>query len=814
MASRRGRGGRSSAVARTSHRPYIRKVVIRFRDHISLPSDRDVAIEIESRAIGPWTHLASLFDGIAISPLFRSQSPAKILELVARATSLDPSYRPARFLNYFGVTVPAGVDPNALVHEFSSWPAVALAYVQPPPNVPPMVNAADDPRSVDQQHLHAAPGGIDADYAWQFPGGDGTGQALIDLEQGWNFNHEDLAALGIAGPISGDNRDFIYHGTRVLGVVAATDNTVGGIGIAPAVPSVRCVSQWRADGSYDTAEPIFDAIAVMAYGDVLLLEAQTDLWGLVKLPVEAEQAVFDAIALATALGIVVVEAAGNGGHDLDGIQDPNGNLVFDRAFRDSGAIIVASAFPRNRRKLADSCFGRRVDCYAWGQGVDTADTDDLGTVNDLYTGYFDGTSSASAIVAGAALVVQGLTEAGPRAGRFSPREVRSILADKANGTESANGEVDKIGYMPDLRKIIDSEVLNLTPDVYLRDFVGDLGAVHTDSISASPDVILQDTPVADPQGTFGEGSGTENSSTLGSTAVAGQDNYIYARVRNRGASDATNVTITIYWAPSSTLVMPDLWTLVGSTVIAAVPAGDILTVSSAIVWPAAAVPARGHYCFVAIVGHALDPAPVPAHLRGWDDFWQYIRGNNNVTWRNFNVVFVPAWLDAATFVELPFMMAGPPDEARAMRLEVIGRLPAGARAFLDLPPDLATHLRTGFAPFVRPGREGVVRVPVNPAGLTRFGDVELRVGTKIALRLLVNVPPKLRRFPFEICARQMAGRQEVGRVTWRLVPQAEPRKRTGYVGRRAALRSRADVQSAGQARTRRPKSRKKSRKAR
>ena len=58
--------------------------------------------------------------------------------------------------------------------------------------VPPAVNPADDPRSVNQGYLDPAPDGIDAEYAWGFPGGAGAGQALVDLEVGWNFNHEDL----------------------------------------------------------------------------------------------------------------------------------------------------------------------------------------------------------------------------------------------------------------------------------------------------------------------------------------------------------------------------------------------------------------------------------------------------------------------------------------------------------------------------------------------------------------------------------------------------------------------------------------------
>ena len=63
---------------------------------------------------------------------------------------------------------------------------------------------------------------------------------------------------------------------------------------------------------------------------------------------------FDAIRLAVALGIVVVEAAGNGGFDLDNYTDGAGDFVLRRGsvdFKDSGAIMVGastSTVPHNR----------------------------------------------------------------------------------------------------------------------------------------------------------------------------------------------------------------------------------------------------------------------------------------------------------------------------------------------------------------------------------------------------------------------------------------------------------------------------------
>lgn len=772
MAARKVPRGRPRA--QRSEGEYHPRVIVKFRDYIHVPYDRTAANRIERLGIGPWGRMAAEFSGITLGPLFTSKRPGEILELVDRGMATDPTYRPPDFLAYFAVNIPAGVDPEAVAKALLTWPSVVTAYVEPPPVEPPVVNAADDPRSGNQGYLDPAPDGIDAEYAWGFAGGDGAGQAVVDLEWGWTFSHEDLAAHGIT-LISGINNSYYFHGTGVLGELAALDNTVGCVGIAPAVASVRCVSQWLTGGGYSTSQPILDAIAVLNFGDVLLLEAQTALWGYSNVPVEIEPAVFDMIRLAAALGIVVVEAAGNGSVDLDTVVNPGGQQIFNRAsadFQDSGAIIVGAASSiAPHTPMYFTNFGSRIDCYGWGENVDTLSTDSAGTATNLYTSTFGGTSSASPIVTGAALAVQGLVETS-LGHRFGPWQLRAILSDPANGTASQNPTVDRIGVMPNLRAIIDADILNLAPDVYLRDFVGDTGDPHTGAISASPDVILRQTAVADPQASFGEGSGMENSTTLGYEAEAGQDNFLYVRVRNRGGTAVANLQATVYWAPPSTLLTPDLWTLVDSTMIANVPTGDLLMVSDAIVWPLAAIPATGHYCFVAVIGHAQDPAPAPADFLNWDNFRLFIRANNNVTWRNFNVVnnVPPSSAEPPNYVALPFLAAGAPDKARQMRLEVVGRLPKGAEAVLEMPREFAHLLRARPVPVNGSRKRQRVYVPVNPCGRTTFAEVAFPAKARIPMRLLVRVPKELRKHEFEIFARQLYDEEEVGRVTWRLAP--------------------------------------------
>jgi hypothetical protein len=760
---------------------YRRRVIVKFKDHVQLPRE-DAARMVESLGVGPWNALAAQFEGITLEPLL-SFEPDQFAALAERARALNSAFRPANLGAYFAISLPPGMNADELVKHLSQWESVAMAYVEPPPVEPPFVNAADDPRSANQGYLDPAPDGIDAEYAWNFPGGDGAGQALVDMEWGWTFDHEDLAAHGIT-LISGLNHSYYFHGSGVLGEIAAVDNAVGCIGITPALASIRCVGQHLPGGGYSTAQPILDAIGVMSFGDVLLLEAQTNLFGYSLVPVEIDPAVFDVILLATSLGIVVVEAAGNGGVDLDTVVNPGGQQIFNRTspdFLDSGAIIVGAASSTAPHvRLGFSCHGSRIDCYGWGENVDTLSSDATNTATNLYTTGFNGTSSATPIVTGAALAVQGLVEAAS-GDRLAPWQLRMILSDPAYGTLSANPAVDRIGVMPNLRAIIDGAVLNLAPDIYLRDFVGDNGDPHLGAISSSPDIILRQVDVVDPQAAFGAGSGTENDMTLGYEAEAGQDNFVYVRVRNRGGSAATNVAATVYWAPPSTLLTPDLWTLLGSTTLASVPTGDLLTVSNGITWPSADIPATGHYCFVGILDAPRDPGPTPADFLDWDNFTTFIRNNNNVTWRNFNVVnnVPPPGSEPRDYVALPFIAAGAPDKARRMHLEIVPRLPAGAEIVLELSPEFAERLHVRphsmpFAPLGSKDRPRVVHIPLNHCSRLRLPEIAFRAKARIPLRLLVKIPEAMRKHEFELFAQQIHEGEEVGRVTWRLVPQRQP----------------------------------------
>ena len=263
---------------------------------------------------------------------------------------------------------------------------------------------------------------------------------------------------------------------------------MGVVGIAPSVSSVNVTSHWdtASNSSGHVADAIAGALPTLQSGDVLLLEIQKGL-----LPTETDDADFDAIRLAVALGIVVVEAGGNGSFDLDSYTDGGGNFVLNRGsadFRESGAIVVGAALsplPHNRADFSN--FGSRVDCYAWGENVVTAGYGNLdnggGDNTKTYTDSFNGTSSASPIISGAALIVQGMYEANTGSA-LPPLQMRALLSDPTTGTAQGGGVPGNIGVMPDLRSIIETILPRLV--TVIADS-GDFGEV---CIGAFKDMVL------------------------------------------------------------------------------------------------------------------------------------------------------------------------------------------------------------------------------------------------------------------------------------------------------------------------------------
>jgi hypothetical protein len=599
----------------------------------------------------------------------------------------------------------------------------------------------------------------------------------VDPERAWNVNHVDL----VAWPPTLIYNDLytlpeeVWHGTAVLGVVAARDNGLGLVGIAPSVTSVRMASMYNANTGRldDLAAAVTNVIPRMHVGDVLLIEAQNG-----DKPVEIDPDKFDAIRLAAGNGVIVVECAGNGEDLLDNwICSSNGGYCLDRnrtaQFTDSGAIMVGSCdSPVNGGGHArhwSSNYGSRVDCYAWGENVWTTGIETDPFANDRYSGAFSGTSSAGAIIAGAALLVQSRFRA-LTGGPLSPGQMRALLSDAATGTPQVRELSDPpgpptklIGVMPDLKRVL-SEA-GLTPDVYLRDGVGDDGSLPSAAAAgASPDIII--VPAAAGQPVW---AGNENSANLSQPVQAAQDHLIYFRIKNRGAGAANATAATVYWCRSGTLLTPSNWTVVGTSPAVPVPQGGGLTVAGPILWPAAAVPGPGHYCFIAVLDDPADPAPVVPGPLDWPGFFGFVQSSNNVAWRNFDV-FEPAQAGNGWSAG-PFDIWGAPDEAREFSLEFEQAVPSRMRVWWEVPDSLMELLPPRVRSATRTlRRQDVWLFPLPRVPRFRIDGVTLTRNESYRCRFLLRgLPPPLP-FGTRLAIRQLYAGRVVGGVNWEREP--------------------------------------------
>ena len=305
-----------------------------------------------------------------------------------------------------------------------------------------------------QGYLGPAPHGIDAPAAWQL-GHRGGGVWFADIEGGWNSEHEDLPGARIQHVHGKRMTDPAWraHGTAVLGEVVGRDNGKGVVGIAPDVERVFTSSI----GGSTVAAAIDAAASKLRAGDVLLIELQGTGPRGRYLPVEYWDDVFEVIRTATSRGVVVIEAAGNGAENLDHATYKG---KFDRARRDSGAIMIGAGGPArqgytDRARLDFSNYGGRVDVQGWGRKVATLDYGDLQACSGAdrhYTGEFSGTSSASPIVAGAAVILEGVARG--RGAVVSPLALRELL--RVTGTPQTGDPREQIGPRPDLARALDA----------------------------------------------------------------------------------------------------------------------------------------------------------------------------------------------------------------------------------------------------------------------------------------------------------------------------------------------------------------------
>lgn len=343
-----------------------------------------------------------------------------------------------------------------LARRLQALPCVEYAHLAATLPPPPEDLSPTTPDYTDQQGYLGPDPGIGATLA-HAEGVRGERVRLADCEYGWVLEHEDLVDLGIelepGHSIHPETRanGWDEHGTAVLGQTSAVDNGYGVTGGAPDA-EVGVYVEWSPEGGSRRVDAILSAVEASLPGDVVLLEMQAGGCDGAFGPAETNPNVFTATELAVDAGVVVVAAAGNGGADLDAGCYPETYGVWG----DSGAILVGAGTADTRHaSLSFSTHGERVDLQGWGTAVYT-----LGYGNPLgladatlqsYTDSFGGTSSASPIVATAAVLVQDFVLA-RQDEPLDPWALRELLVETGHPPDSGL----PVGAFPDVIAAFDA----------------------------------------------------------------------------------------------------------------------------------------------------------------------------------------------------------------------------------------------------------------------------------------------------------------------------------------------------------------------
>nr|PZN43945.1 MAG: peptidase S8 [Bacillota bacterium] len=232
--------------------------------------------------------------------------------------------------------------------------------------------------------------------AWQRSRGQGVRVAVIDTGADWT--HPDLAPrvrggvniLAPGEPPGDDNG----HGTHVAGIVAAADNAAGVVGVAPGA-DLYVVKAFDRDGS----AALVDLLQALQWCADYGMQVINMSFG----QPASSPALARAVEALTALGAVLVAAAGNGG----------AGRPVDFPARYPHVLAVTATDPRDTLARSSSR-GPEVDLAAPGTGIVSLWPG--GRLRSL-----SGTSMAAAHVAGAAAL---LLAAEPG---LTPGEVRDRL---------------------------------------------------------------------------------------------------------------------------------------------------------------------------------------------------------------------------------------------------------------------------------------------------------------------------------------------------------------------------------------------------
>jgi len=699
--------------------------------------------------------------------VFGGETAVKLSELIVRAQRMDPDYRPPRFDHIYRVRTEDVATAEALAKQLREHPAVDFAEVQrviPPPG---LIDPTSEPMSGEQVQLDPPQKGINARGAWAL-GADGAGVFLIDLERGYD-PHVDLPTVKL---VSGEEENLRAvepdHGTAVLGILAADDqHTTGGIGIAPRADIGFAM---RFEGSVDDeviGPAITDATHALGYGDILLIDDQYGMkigGSTFAMPIETHPVVTPMLDMIRTLGIVLVEPSGNGSRSID-----------DYCLPASSAIMVGGINSNTLKRMTEefmSNFGERVDLHALYDGIVTsgwnADHGGSGAAHSTtaYTQSFHGTSATSAIIAGAAALLQSyvIKHLG---WRLAPEALLECLRE--SGTPSGSAD-DHVGVMPDVGKCVG--VFSKLSPLWVRASVVDPATVPRPPLGLCPDIIVRPEPPAPPRPPFPlpiplpsraplpDLSGLFNPDT---SSNAGID--IQVTGRNLGTTDLLYAVADVYAAPPAFMPLPSDWRRVGVARIGTLSAGgNPGTSTNPLFLTGKAIEKWGGVSLVAVLGARGQPRPSRFAIRDLEEAERFFANNLFVGVLTWVVPQPPSpqqpfdkWQSFFFPVFSPSHPNGP------VRLHVKHTYDAGTPVKVVLPAEDVRLRANGTVV----GMRAEISVPPGPGGTTI--ELTLEPGRRIRCQVDVGSAggPRLRDGGFEVA--QNDGAREWSRLSGRVI---------------------------------------------
>lgn len=263
---------------------------------------------------------------------------------------------------------------------------------------------------------------------------NGSGVKIAVLDTGIDYNHEDLmnnykGGIGFVqdfnGNVNPSNFDDSYnsHGTHVAGTIAAENNGIGVIGVAPKahIYAVKVLD----GGGFGMASWIISGIEwAIGNGSNIISMSLTST--------ENNTAVLDAVNAAYNSGILLVAAAGN---------TNGGSVTYPAAY---DAVIAVTATDVNDQKATFSPIGPKIEVAAPGVNIYSTIRTGSGSGGNNY-GSMRGTSMATPHVAGMAALIYSTNFNDVNGdGFYNNKDVRLLLHNTKD--LGITGRDDTFGY--------------------------------------------------------------------------------------------------------------------------------------------------------------------------------------------------------------------------------------------------------------------------------------------------------------------------------------------------------------------------------